>query len=182
MSVGAVFGAHTARGRHVPLFAVLLAGLVAGLGGGIARDVLLGIEPAAIANWYYVPASRPRRHRRLDGPQSEPHSTSVRRRPGRGPGTPYHYWRPKGGGLPHPRPISCSDGRRRGHHRRSPRRPPHDQAGHHDERRAFHSHDSAQFGVALMTRKLLQLGMGPPVIPMSAGIRIWRLPARPWIC
>ena len=30
--------------------------MVGGLGGGIARDLLLGLEPAAIANWYYVPA------------------------------------------------------------------------------------------------------------------------------
>jgi uncharacterized membrane protein YeiH len=29
---------------------------VGGLGGGIARDVVLGLEPAAIANGYYVPA------------------------------------------------------------------------------------------------------------------------------
>jgi uncharacterized membrane protein YeiH len=56
MAVGAVFAAHVARRRHVPLFGVLLAGIVGGLGGGIARDVLLGIEPAAITNWYYVPA------------------------------------------------------------------------------------------------------------------------------
>ena len=56
MSIGAAFGAHTARGRHVLLFGVLLAGIVGGLGGGIARDLLLGLEPAAIANWYYVPA------------------------------------------------------------------------------------------------------------------------------
>lgn len=56
MAVGAIFGAHVARGRHVPLFGVLLAGVVGGLGGGIARDLLLGLEPAAIANWYYVPA------------------------------------------------------------------------------------------------------------------------------
>jgi uncharacterized membrane protein YeiH len=45
-----------ARGRHVLLVGVLLAGVVGGLGGGIARDLLLGLEPAAIANWYYVPA------------------------------------------------------------------------------------------------------------------------------
>jgi uncharacterized membrane protein YeiH len=56
MAVGAVFGAHTAHHRRVPLFGVLLAGVVGGLGGGIARDLLLGLEPAAIANWYYVPA------------------------------------------------------------------------------------------------------------------------------
>jgi hypothetical protein len=56
MAVGTIFGAHTARVRRVPLFGVLLAGVVGGLGGGIARDLLLGLEPAAIANWYYVPA------------------------------------------------------------------------------------------------------------------------------
>jgi uncharacterized membrane protein YeiH len=56
MVVAATFGAHAARLRHVPLFGVLLAGVVAGLGGGMARDVLLGLEPAAITNWYYIPA------------------------------------------------------------------------------------------------------------------------------
>jgi uncharacterized membrane protein YeiH len=56
MAVGAAFGAHVACTRRVPLFGVLLAGMVAGLGGGIARDVLLGLEPAAITMWYYVPA------------------------------------------------------------------------------------------------------------------------------
>jgi uncharacterized membrane protein YeiH len=50
------FGAHVARRRDVPLFGVLLAGVVGGLGGAIARDLLLGLEPAAISNWYYVPA------------------------------------------------------------------------------------------------------------------------------
>ena len=56
MSVAGYFGAHLAARREVPLFGVLLAGLVLGLGGGIARDLLLGLEPAAISNWYYVPA------------------------------------------------------------------------------------------------------------------------------
>jgi uncharacterized membrane protein YeiH len=56
MAVGALFGAHAAHHRSVPLFGVLVAGVVCGLGGGIARDLLLGLEPAAIANWYYVPA------------------------------------------------------------------------------------------------------------------------------
>jgi uncharacterized membrane protein YeiH len=56
MVVGAVFGARLASKRRVPLFGVLLAGVVAGLGGGIVRDVLLGLEPAAITTWYYIPA------------------------------------------------------------------------------------------------------------------------------
>jgi uncharacterized membrane protein YeiH len=56
MVVSAVFGAHVARRRQIPLFGVLLAGVVAGLGGGTVRDVLLGLEPAAITTWYYIPA------------------------------------------------------------------------------------------------------------------------------
>lgn len=56
MVVAAVFTAHVARRRQVPLFGVLLAGIIGGLGGGIARDVLLGLEPAAITTWYYIPA------------------------------------------------------------------------------------------------------------------------------
>jgi uncharacterized membrane protein YeiH len=55
MAVAAAFAAHVARERRVPLFGVLLAGLVGGLGGGMLRDVLLGLEPAAITTWYYVP-------------------------------------------------------------------------------------------------------------------------------
>lgn len=55
MAVAAAFAAHAARERRVPLFGVLLAGLVGGLGGGMLRDVRLGLEPAAITIWYYVP-------------------------------------------------------------------------------------------------------------------------------
>jgi uncharacterized membrane protein YeiH len=55
MAVAAAFAAHVARERRVPLFGVLLAGVVGGLGGGMARDVLLGLEPVAITRWYYVP-------------------------------------------------------------------------------------------------------------------------------
>src|SRR5579871_343516 len=56
MVVAALFGAHGARHRRIPLFGVLLAGMIAGLGGGMVRDVLLGLEPAAITDWYYIPA------------------------------------------------------------------------------------------------------------------------------
>jgi uncharacterized membrane protein YeiH len=55
MAVAAAFAAHVGRKRQVPLFGVLLAGLLGGLGGGMLRDVLLGLEPAAITTWYYIP-------------------------------------------------------------------------------------------------------------------------------
>ena len=56
MVVAAAFGAHVARLRHIALFGVLLEGVVVGLGGGITRDVFLGLEPVAITTWYYIPA------------------------------------------------------------------------------------------------------------------------------
>jgi len=56
MAVAAAFGAHVARTMRIPLFGVLLAGVIGGLGGGMARDVLLGLEPVAITKWYYIPA------------------------------------------------------------------------------------------------------------------------------
>ena len=56
MAVAAAFGAHVARTMRIPLFGVLLAGVIGGLGGGMARDVLLGLEPVAITTWYYIPA------------------------------------------------------------------------------------------------------------------------------
>lgn len=56
MVVAAAFGAHLARRRRAQLFAVLLAGVIVGLGGGMLRDILLGLEPAAIRVWYYIPA------------------------------------------------------------------------------------------------------------------------------
>lgn len=55
MSLNCMFGAALARGRHVPVFGTLLAGVLVGLGGGIFRDMMLGLEPAAIAEWYYLP-------------------------------------------------------------------------------------------------------------------------------
>ena len=56
MVIAAAFGAHVARLRRIVLFGVLLEGVVVGLGGGIVRDVLLGLEPVAITTWYYIPA------------------------------------------------------------------------------------------------------------------------------
>jgi uncharacterized membrane protein YeiH len=56
MAVGAAFGAATGRNRRLPVLAVLAAGVISGLAGGMIRDVLLGLEAAAIKNWYYIPA------------------------------------------------------------------------------------------------------------------------------
>ena len=56
MVVSAAFGAHVARLRRIALVGVVLEGVVVGLGGGITRDVLLGLEPVAITTWYYIPA------------------------------------------------------------------------------------------------------------------------------
>jgi len=56
MVVAAAFGAHVARLRRIALFGVLLEGVLVGLGGGMVRDVLLGLEPVAITAWYYIPA------------------------------------------------------------------------------------------------------------------------------
>ncbi len=56
MAVAAAFGSATGRNRRLPLLAVLGAGVIAGLVGGMIRDFLLGLEAAAIANWYYIPA------------------------------------------------------------------------------------------------------------------------------
>jgi uncharacterized membrane protein YeiH len=56
MAVGAAFGAAAGRNRRLPLLAVLAAGVISGLAGGMVRDFLLGLEAAAIQNWYYLPA------------------------------------------------------------------------------------------------------------------------------
>jgi uncharacterized membrane protein YeiH len=56
MAIGAAFGAATGRNRRLPLLAVLTAGVISGLAGGMIRDVLLGLEAAAIKNWPYIPA------------------------------------------------------------------------------------------------------------------------------
>jgi len=55
MSINAAFGAAIARNRKLPIFATLLAGLLVGLGGGMLRDVLLGLEPIAITKPLLIP-------------------------------------------------------------------------------------------------------------------------------
>ena len=56
MAVNGLLGAAVARGRDVPILGTLFAALLVGLGGGIVRDMLLGLEPAAISNAVYIPA------------------------------------------------------------------------------------------------------------------------------
>lgn len=55
MSLNCMFGAALARSRSVPVFGTVLAGVLVGLGGGIFRDMMLGTEPVAIANWPFLP-------------------------------------------------------------------------------------------------------------------------------
>ena len=55
MSLNCMFGAALARGRSVPVFGTVLAGVIVGLGGGMLRDMLLGVEPVAIAEWPFLP-------------------------------------------------------------------------------------------------------------------------------
>lgn len=55
MSLNCMFGAALARSRSVPVFGTVLAGVMVGLGGGMLRDMLLGVEPVAIADWPFLP-------------------------------------------------------------------------------------------------------------------------------
>ena len=55
MSLNCMFGAALARSRSVPIFGTILAGVLVGLGGGIFRDMMLGTEPVAIAEWPFLP-------------------------------------------------------------------------------------------------------------------------------
>jgi uncharacterized membrane protein YeiH len=56
MALNGIFGAAVARSRNFPVYGTLLAGVLVGLGGGMVRDVLLGREPVAIAQWFFIPA------------------------------------------------------------------------------------------------------------------------------
>jgi uncharacterized membrane protein YeiH len=55
--VGALAGAVAAARERFDVFGVLLLAVVMGLGGGIARDVLLGLRPVAVTSPYYLPAA-----------------------------------------------------------------------------------------------------------------------------
>lgn len=53
--VGGLAGAVTAARDRFDVFGVLLLAVVMGLGGGIARDLLLGVRPVAVTSRYYLP-------------------------------------------------------------------------------------------------------------------------------
>jgi len=56
MGTSGFFGAVVASGRRIPVLGVLVGGLVVGLGGGILRDMMLNVRPAAISQPYLIPA------------------------------------------------------------------------------------------------------------------------------
>lgn len=56
MMTVAAYAAAVARSRNAPIYGTLLSGTLVGLGGGMTRDVLLGLEPVAISEWFYIPA------------------------------------------------------------------------------------------------------------------------------
>jgi uncharacterized membrane protein YeiH len=54
-AVFAVSGAAVGVRRHLDVFGVCVLAVVAGVGGGIIRDVLIGaVPPAALAGWLYI--------------------------------------------------------------------------------------------------------------------------------
>jgi uncharacterized membrane protein YeiH len=53
--VGALAGAGVAVRERFDIVGVLLLAVVMGLGGGIIRDLLLGLRPVAVTNRYYLP-------------------------------------------------------------------------------------------------------------------------------
>ena len=54
VGVGATFGGAVTNRRGAPIVGVLVAGVVLGLGGGIMRDLILGVTPVAVSNPWYV--------------------------------------------------------------------------------------------------------------------------------
>ena len=58
VSANALLGGAAARSRRLDLFGYVVIGLVAGLGGGVIRDLLLQQgPPAALVNPVYIPAA-----------------------------------------------------------------------------------------------------------------------------
>lgn len=55
MTINAMFGAAIARSRNLPIVGTIFAGLLVGFGGGMVRDMLLGLEPVAISTWFFLP-------------------------------------------------------------------------------------------------------------------------------
>lgn len=53
--VGALAGAGVAARERLDVIGVLLLAVVMGLGGGIIRDLLLGLRPVAVTSRYYLP-------------------------------------------------------------------------------------------------------------------------------
>jgi uncharacterized membrane protein YeiH len=55
--VGALAGAGVAARQRFDLVGALLLAVVLGLGGGIIRDLLLGLRPVAVTSRYYLPTA-----------------------------------------------------------------------------------------------------------------------------
>jgi uncharacterized membrane protein YeiH len=53
--VGALAGAGVAVREQLDIVGVLLLALIMGIGGGIVRDLLLGLRPVAVTSRYYLP-------------------------------------------------------------------------------------------------------------------------------
>jgi uncharacterized membrane protein YeiH len=52
---GALAGASAAARQQLDAFGALLLAVIMGLGGGIVRDLLLGLRPVAVTSRYYLP-------------------------------------------------------------------------------------------------------------------------------
>ena len=57
VAVGALAGAGVAARERFDIIGALLLAVVMGLGGGILRDLLLGLRPAAVTSPYYLPTA-----------------------------------------------------------------------------------------------------------------------------
>lgn len=57
IAIGGVFGAAVAAQRKTPLVGVMLLGVVMALGGGILRDIFMGVEIVAMHDLWYIPVA-----------------------------------------------------------------------------------------------------------------------------